>query len=298
MKAPLVSFNAYVPSAGFRWIYRDELDKWRLCEPPDEWLPADHHFASVIDRYVPLLQPGITNVDVEPTAQPGISNRFFIAASRDECLLERRDVPAAGKRVDIPELYLRFASEQPTPGRILDYANQFGLLQYNESNLRIEREDAIGFESAFGWRLTDPESKYLHLQAEPASKWLREFSLARIRLEHWSQLKTGGDPRGMRLFLAGDENLVGAKILLLPNLDTSTLTVRSELIAPSLADMIRAQFVLSVSSGVVHRQCAECPTWFAVYPGSGRPEKEFCSNACRMRAYRRRQRRTISAEGR
>jgi len=37
------------------------------------------------------------------------------------------------------------------------------------------------------------------------------------------------------------------------------------------------------------RRCAECTNWFEVRPSVGRADKEFCSNACRTRAYRRRQ---------
>jgi hypothetical protein len=268
----LVSFAAIVPPSGFRWIYRDPFgDKWRLAEPPDDWLRADYESAR--DRRL----------------KPEISDRFFIAASRDECSLEEQEhYPDPGKRLNIPDLYLRFASEQPRPRTILDYANRFGLLRHNESNVTIRRNNAIALERAFDWELTASSSKFLDLQAEPASKWLREFELARCRLEAWSDLKERGDPEQMRDFLTFDGNLVGAKLFFGANLDASTGVMRSEMIASSLADMIRTQFILSITSNVVHRQCGECPTWFSVNPGSGRPEKEFCSNACRMRAYRRR----------
>jgi hypothetical protein len=37
------------------------------------------------------------------------------------------------------------------------------------------------------------------------------------------------------------------------------------------------------------RQCSECTTWFEVAPSRGRADKQFCSTACRTRAYRERQ---------
>ncbi len=273
MEKQLVSFTALVPPSGFRWIYRDPADKWRFTEPPDDWLRADYESAR--DRRL----------------KPEISDRFFIAASRDECFLEEGEhLPDPGKRLSIPELYLSFASEQPKPRTILDYANRFGLFRHNESSVTIQRKDAVDLQRVFNWELTGSNSKFLDFQAEPASKWLREFDLARCRLEAWSDIKARGDAEEMRYFLAA-ENLVGAKILFRPKLDTRTGVVRSEMIASSLADMLRTQFILSITSNVVHRQCVECLTWFSVHPGSGRPEKEFCCNACRMRAYRKRQRR-------
>lgn len=36
------------------------------------------------------------------------------------------------------------------------------------------------------------------------------------------------------------------------------------------------------------KQCAECATWYEVSAEHARPDKIFCSDACRMRAYRRR----------
>lgn len=71
-------------------------------------------------------------------------------------------------------------------------------------------------------------------------------------------------------------------------MDPESGEVHSEMIASSLAQLLDVQWGMSVAVNVMHRQCAECPAWFAVHPGSGRPEKQFCSDACRMRAYRKR----------
>src|SRR5262249_7976205 len=71
-------------------------------------------------------------------------------------------------------------------------------------------------------------------------------------------------------------------------MDTRTGHARSEIMASSLANAIEVQWGMSVAANVMHRQWTECSTWFAVHPGAGRPEKQFCSDACRMRAYRQR----------
>ncbi len=48
------------------------------------------------------------------------------------------------------------------------------------------------------------------------------------------------------------------------------------------------QAALAITGKADYRQCTDCPTWFALSPEQGRPDKRFCSDACRMRAYRKR----------
>ena len=49
------------------------------------------------------------------------------------------------------------------------------------------------------------------------------------------------------------------------------------------------QFARAVERDAKFRQCPECGTWFEIAPGRGRTDKQFCSTACRTRAYRTRQ---------
>jgi hypothetical protein len=56
----------------------------------------------------------------------------------------------------------------------------------------------------------------------------------------------------------------------------------------SLRDAIWAQLVLAIDGNVNLRGCVECRKWFTLEAGRGRSDKEYCSNACRMRAYRKR----------
>jgi hypothetical protein len=36
------------------------------------------------------------------------------------------------------------------------------------------------------------------------------------------------------------------------------------------------------------QNCVECERWFTISAGQGRSDKAYCSNACRMQAYRKR----------
>jgi hypothetical protein len=59
-------------------------------------------------------------------------------------------------------------------------------------------------------------------------------------------------------------------------------------VPPNLAAALWVQFALAVTNSSEIKKCEECPTWFEVAPGEGRPEKKYCSDACSMRAYRKR----------
>lgn len=55
-----------------------------------------------------------------------------------------------------------------------------------------------------------------------------------------------------------------------------------------LLNALWLQFAYAIAGGIQHRACIVCNAWFEVAPGRGRREKRFCSDACRMRAYRNR----------
>ena len=57
------------------------------------------------------------------------------------------------------------------------------------------------------------------------------------------------------------------------------------------------QFARAVERDAKFRQCPECTTWFEVAPGRGRTDKQFCSNACRTKAYRKRQAEAVRLHG-
>lgn len=56
----------------------------------------------------------------------------------------------------------------------------------------------------------------------------------------------------------------------------------------NLSSALFLQFAHSVSGNKNFRACEACSNWIEVTPGAGRPEKLYCSDACRMRAYRKR----------
>ncbi|MCP4317732.1 MAG: hypothetical protein GY789_17365 [Hyphomicrobiales bacterium] len=63
-------------------------------------------------------------------------------------------------------------------------------------------------------------------------------------------------------------------------------TVR--IIPINLVGALWLQFANAIEGNHDFGQCASCGSWFVVVPGAGRPDKRYCSDACRMRAYRKR----------
>ena len=56
----------------------------------------------------------------------------------------------------------------------------------------------------------------------------------------------------------------------------------------TLQEALWAQLVLAIDGNLNLRACVQCRKWFTLEAGRGRSDKEYCSNACRMRAYRKR----------
>ena len=66
------------------------------------------------------------------------------------------------------------------------------------------------------------------------------------------------------------------------------IPLSTRILPHNLIGALWLQLALAVEQSKSYRQCFECAKWFEVAPGVGRPEKQYCSDACRMRAYRKR----------
>jgi hypothetical protein len=56
----------------------------------------------------------------------------------------------------------------------------------------------------------------------------------------------------------------------------------------NLIHALWAQLLLAIDGNLNLRSCVQCRKWFTLEAGRGRSDKEYCSDACRMRAYRKR----------
>lgn len=64
--------------------------------------------------------------------------------------------------------------------------------------------------------------------------------------------------------------------------------VELRLTSSDLFNYLMAQFAFSLTRNSEYRRCSECDSWFEISSGKARKDKSYCSDACRMRAYRKR----------
>lgn len=267
-----IRFGAIVPKSGFRWVFHNSDGEWIAQDPPEDWSQE------IYDAATPEGEPLSDN----------LAEHYYLATSDLEYLKALADQESEfGALVEAPDLYLKFASGRATPETILKFANQYGLLRFPQNFIHITDDEAAAITTAFQWGF--PRSAPTYLAAENAWSWLDTFERVRLNLQNWSELQEAGDVVAMSQYLDDGYNYaMGGSLTYQVRMDPDTGRIESDIIASSLADLLEVQWGMSIAANVQHRQCAECPNWFSVHPGSGRPEKQFCSDACRMRAYRKR----------
>ena len=267
-------------------MYREEgrNRRWKPCTPPSDWPEADY---KAID------------LDEDRPSKPEISQKFYLAASVTECLKIHEALKSEfGRMICEPDLYLKFASTRLTPSAILDLANMYGLLNYPiggsgkpdpKSVFTFKPSRSPKTAAAFPLDPIEKKMDKLSLFIEPAEAWLRTHASINRLLRISAEYQADDDREAMSSFLEDGYNYaMGGSLTFLAKIDPTTGKGYSEIIASSLSSMLEVQWGMSVVADTSHRQCEECPTWFNVAPGSGRPEKQYCSDACRMRAYRKR----------
>jgi hypothetical protein len=79
---------------------------------------------------------------------------------------------------------------------------------------------------------------------------------------------------------------IGANVLLKE--DPRNASARLCIRPTHLRDALWIQLALAIDGSESLRTCVECKKWFTISAGQGRSDKEYCSDACRMRAYRKR----------
>ena len=99
----------------------------------------------------------------------------------------------------------------------------------------------------------------------------------------FKQLIRGFSQIGLKLI---GRNRIDASISLRedPHTGAARLCLRPE----TLLDALWTQLAQAIDGSQSLRNCVVCKQWFTISAGQGRSDKEYCSDACRMRAYRRR----------
>ena len=163
-------------------------------------------------------------------------------------------------------LFSEFADTPKTPEDVKRFADRYGLLR-NDGPETVE----------FWYRQIDRMRT-----AVKAWKKDRDKDLSRFVSRFSSYLGI----RGRKFFIDEQDELVPASIFLGKTEDLTRPRLRIE--PKHLLAAMWLELALAVEGNTNYRPCDVCPTWFEVAPGSGREDKMYCSDACRMRAYRKR----------
>lgn len=108
--------------------------------------------------------------------------------------------------------------------------------------------------------------------------------------ERLEQLRQSRNGRQAAMYAVQDMINEGLNGRAYPRLEPAgePMMQRIRLTPTGLLGALWLQFAFAVDGNIDYRQCSECQSWFEIAPGRGRPEKSYCSDACRMRAYRKR----------
>ena len=168
--------------------------------------------------------------------------------------------------------FLEFAQTPDTPDGIKDFADRYGLLCPD-----------VG---------TGP-----HQTGRSIPSWSRCIRELRQIVELWERSTQKRDFSKIvqvmqkKLVLPDDyDSVSGVPVELLLKEDQLNASVSLCIRSRSLIHALWAQFLLAIDGNLNLRACVQCRKWFTLEAGRGRSDKEYCSNACRMRAYRKRKR--------
>jgi hypothetical protein len=128
---------------------------------------------------------------------------------------------------------------------------------------------------------------------QPAFEWVVAAMSLRVALKAWKHADRTKNFRPFirrfsekGLFKFVGRSRIDASITIRedPESGTARLCIRPE----TLLDALWTQVAHAIDGSQSLQNCVVCKKWFTIKAGQGRSDKEYCSNACRMRAYRKR----------
>ena len=271
MQLSATKYFSAQPHGEIRWIFHEGEDEWSVRQPPEDWAANDYEAAK--------CDLGWRSGATQNLPHPELADKFFLASPIQ---MENAGGGLPWKKSTAErDLYLKFASLRGIPSQILQYANQYGFLKPN--NKRLSTQNAVRIHRQ--WDL-DPKGVSaaggvaVDFFLEPASAWLQTFDAVRHFLHRWEEVAERAPAE--RIELLCDFHIEFEPKMSF-HLDPD---LNADGIARSLQDLLWIQWGTSIGSRVIHRRCTQCEAYMAIHPDTARKDKHFCSDACRMRAYR------------
>lgn len=182
-----------------------------------------------------------------------------------------------------PHLFRAFAQLDGSDASFVSFATEHG-------PLRVRVDEGHPFEPLADWRK-------LHADLAPrVQAWqhrLESIESVEVVVEGAVQMTT--DPSGILAVLMDSARHFGPDLLRrvtirpFAQIEFGVPTLGLFLYAPDLGTSLVLGFLLALLRGERHAQCEACGKWFDASPGSGRRDRRLCSDACRKRLHRRRQ---------
>ena len=209
-------------------------------------------------------------------------------------------------------LFRTFADTEPTSDGVEQFASSYGFLGLTRYKVRPDEpyatpqdDDAVG-EHLDDWQL---EIRWMRTAIELAraasSNSTREIQRI-LRIDGTAATLTDRDGTKLSLKLQTelpDDPVVASKQVLAKmaserlkgSMQTSLVAHESAISArsrpTSLIAALWLQFALKIDDPNSYRKCDQCRRWFELTPSVNRKDRQYCSNACRTKAYRERKKR-------
>jgi hypothetical protein len=212
---------------------------------------------------------------------------------------------------DYSALFLTFAATEATPEGILRFANRYGALGIGESIKGRSQADkpwpVWTGEALKVWqgeivRLSAPVELWRAIEKKDRRALGRWIKWSRNQVSYideatiaakgstttgdiWKRFQHGDVIEPGRYYLQTIINKTVDKMAP-PRLLWNHGKLDYYTVPRSLLEAMWVQFALAVANAHLddYQRCSQCPTWFAA-----RTNRDFCSDACRFRAYRERQ---------
>lgn len=307
MSRDVISFEWPVCESGYDWVHVEDEVTARWCEPPDKW-PSESPIGPLGGGEAGNVWAG-TAVLVGPP--------YFLAALDDEH--ERLTDPTT----ENPNLFLTFATLSERPADLQAFANRWGLLGEplgNRPRAILEPRLGVILEPVSEWiyairnfrfllfiirRIADGDegllSHYVTWDSPSSVTWRagsedpHPLGIQRIISDEvnpeWLAELTPGDVLGPAgLYVKDRVNAaLAAQLSVKMSVDPKTRKVGLGLVPRSLLAAMYLQLASALVDAAGFRECVVCSKWFEVSGSySTRNDRIYCSDACRMRAYRNR----------
>jgi hypothetical protein len=163
--------------------------------------------------------------------------------------------------------FMEFAHLKCTKSSVISFANRYGLLHADQM-----------LESLHGW----------FSSIRGFRRAVREWETARENCDYRAFCRfIERRIENLRLdFVRGNATGLQANVYLKPNAEGNQARLA---IGPhDLHGALWLQLILAVDGAINLRSCVVCSRWFPIQVGKARVDRRYCSDACKMRAYRKR----------